>query len=102
MTSSSGLPAHPRVSVVVVSRNEGAELEATVTNLLDTLPAPHRELIVVDDGSDDGSTDFLDALPEVIVLRSDGIGVARARNHGGFKASGDVIVFSDAHMRMPH
>jgi len=101
MTAHGGLPARARISVVVVSRNEGAELEATLTNLLDTLPASERELIVVDDGSSDGSTEFLNALPEVVLLRTAGIGVARARNHGASRASGDVVLFCDAHVRTP-
>ena len=89
------------VSVVIISRNEGAELEATVGNVLRTLPPRRRELIVVDDGSTDDSTAFLSAHPEVRVLRSTGIGVANARNLGASHATGDAILFCDAHMRLP-
>src|SRR5580692_10408681 len=89
------------ISLVIISRNEGSELEATVTNLMQTVPARQREIIVVDDSSTDGSTEFLERLPEVRVLRSDGIGVARARNFGAIHATGDVIVFCDAHIRAP-
>jgi glycosyltransferase involved in cell wall biosynthesis len=91
----------PKVSVVVISRNEGAELEATITCLLDTLPLDRRELIVVDDGSVDGSCEFLEDLPEVRLLHSENLGVARARNFGAEAATGDIIVFSDAHIRAP-
>ncbi len=99
--SQSVLPPNPRISVVIISRNEGEELNATVTNFLETLPASRRELIVVDDGSTDGSTGFLNGIPEARVLRSDGVGVARARNYGGSHATGDIILFSDAHIRAP-
>jgi GT2 family glycosyltransferase len=99
--SKRSLPRNPRVSVVIITRNEGEELNATVTNFLETLPAEHRELIIVDDGSTDGSTAFLGQLPEARVLHSDGVGVARARNFGGSHATGDIILFSDAHIRAP-
>ena len=89
------------VSVVVITRNEGAQLEATVANLLRTLPARGRELIVVDDGSTDDSTAFLRAHPKIRVLRSAGIGVANARNLGASHSTGDAVVFCDAHMRVP-
>jgi len=102
MTDSHGaLPRNPRISVVVITRNEGAELRTTVTNFMETLPADRREMIVVDDGSTDGSTACLEAMPEVVRLHSDGIGVAKARNLGASRASGDVILFADAHIRAP-
>jgi GT2 family glycosyltransferase len=95
------LPPRPTVSVVIITRNEGAELQATVTNVLATLPRDQREVIVVDDSSTDDSTAFLRELPEVLVLPSAGLGVARARNYGASRATGDVILFADAHVRAP-
>lgn len=93
------MPVIDSLSVVIISRNEGAELEATVQNLLRTLPR-RSELVVVDDGSTDDSTAFLDSHPGIRVIRSTGIGVANARNLGAREASGDVILFCDAHMRV--
>jgi GT2 family glycosyltransferase len=40
-------------------------------------------------------------MPEVRVVRSEGIGVANARNLGASHATGDVIIFCDAHMKIP-
>jgi len=85
----------------VITRNEGFELESTVRNLLATSPSAQTELIVVDDASTDNSTDFLNSMPDIAVLRSPGQGVARARNFGAAHASGDVILFADAHVRAP-
>ena len=95
------LSSHPTVSVVIITRNEGTELRATVTNVLETLPREQRQLIVVDDGSTDDSSAFLIGVPEVRVLYSPGLGVARARNLGAESATGDVILFVDAHVRAP-
>jgi glycosyltransferase involved in cell wall biosynthesis len=46
------------ISAVVVALNEGEMLQRTVENLFATLPRT-SEIIVVDDGSADGSTAFL-------------------------------------------
>ena len=58
---------------------------------------------MVDDGSTDGSVDFLgDGYPGVMLLRpAERLGVAGARNLGARHATGDVLVFSDAHVRVP-
>ena len=93
--------APPTVSVVIISRNEGEELAATVANLRETLSARRRELIIVDDGSTDGSAEFLDGAPDVVLLRSDRLGVAKARNFGASRATGDIVLFADAHVRAP-
>ena len=83
---------------MVVSHNEGARLRSTVDNLLATLPA-HSELIVVDDGSTDGSAEFLRTYPDVRVLRPrERLGSSLARNVGAAEVHGEVIVFSDAHV----
>jgi glycosyltransferase involved in cell wall biosynthesis len=90
------------LSVVVISLNEGESLRRTVDNLRDTLP-PQSEIVVVDDGSTDGSVDFLsDGYAGVTLLRpAERLGVSRARNFGARHATGDVLVFSDAHVSVP-
>ena len=88
------------ISVVVISRNEGRELARTVENFNDTLPAG-SEIIVVDDGSSDGSANHLHTKRGRIRLhRVRDYGVARARNFGARQARGDVIVYADAHLRL--
>src|SRR5215467_3192988 len=89
-----------KISVVVISRNEGRELKRTVENFDDTLPAG-GEIIVIDDGSTDGSADRLAQRRGRIRLhRGQGYGVARARNFGARQAQGNVIVYADAHLRL--
>jgi glycosyltransferase involved in cell wall biosynthesis len=89
-----------RISVVVISRNEGEELKRTVENFDDTLPAG-SEIIVIDDGSTDGSERHVARRRGRIQLhRVENFGVARARNFGAGKARGDVIVYADAHLRL--
>ncbi len=90
----------PPIGVVVVSRNEGPELRLTVENLADTLPAG-SEIVVVDDGSTDGSARFLARRSgKVRLLRENNLGVARARNLGARSTRARIIVFADAHIRL--
>ncbi len=90
------------ISVIIITLNEGASLRSTVDNLSTTLPTG-SEIIVVDDGSTDGSTAFLnDGYPNITLLRhTSRLGVSGARNFGAQHATGDVLVFSDAHISAP-
>ena len=91
-------PDRPSVSVVVVTHNEGENLERTVGALQATVP-DCVELLVVDDHSTDGSTAFLaeqDRVKKVTPPRR--AGVAGSRNYGAACTSGKVLVFADAHV----
>src|SRR5580698_2720921 len=88
------------ISVVVISRNEGMELKHTVENLDATLPAG-SDIVVVDDGSTDGSAALVaKRRGRVRLYRVENYGVARARNLGAKQSRGDVIVYADAHLRL--
>lgn len=89
------------ISVIVVSRNEGANLRRTVDGFSATLPSS-GEIIVIDDASTDGSGEFLRrSRPGVKMVRTDGLGVTKARNYGARLARGEVVVFVDAHVDAP-
>ncbi len=99
------MAAAPTVSVVVPNCNEGERLELTVRSLREGCHAP-LDIIVVDNGSTDGSADFIDAAPwcagTVRLLQfADRLGVAGARNAGARAARGQVLMFSDAHVLFP-
>jgi GT2 family glycosyltransferase len=97
--AAAALSGVPSVSVVVPTLNEGDLLRRTVEALRASLPAD-GEIIVVDDGSTDGSTDFLANPGERITLLrpSRRLGSAGARNFGAAEARGRLLVFSDAHV----
>ena len=95
------MKAPPKLSVVVISRNEGKELRLTVENLDDTLPAG-SEIVVVDDGSTDGSARRLKLKRgRIRMKRVKNHGVARARNLGARIGRAGIVVFADAHIRLP-
>jgi GT2 family glycosyltransferase len=83
----------------VVSHDEGERLRRTVDSLLAGLPAD-GEVVVVDDGSADGSADALAGryLGVTVARPKVRLGVAGARNDGAALAQGEVLVFSDAHV----
>ncbi len=86
----------PDISVVIVSLNEPL-LRATVENLRATLPVS-SEIIVVDDGSTDASTDSLPSGGPVRLVRTKDLGVSKARNLGARVSRGRNLVFADAHV----
>ena len=89
-----------RLSVIVNSRDEGDWIRETVDGLEATLP-DDSEIVVVDDGSEDRSVDFL-RHPKGRARRIRNrkpAGMPRARNQGAGNSTGRYIVFSDAHMR---
>jgi len=88
-----------RASVIIPTRDRKGELLGLLAQLRDCLPAD-SEVIVVDDGSSDGTAAAAASLARV--LRIDpGRGPARARNEGAAAASGDVLIFIDTDVTLP-
>jgi glycosyltransferase involved in cell wall biosynthesis len=84
-----------RISVVVPVRDGERHLGAALDSLL-AQDRPPDELLVVDDGSADGSAALARAVPGVRVLELEGRGPAAARNAGVAAATGEAIAFLDA------
>ncbi|MFJ6352008.1 bifunctional polysaccharide deacetylase/glycosyltransferase family 2 protein [Streptomyces sp. NPDC092046] len=90
-----GPPVTEPVSVIVPAYNESAGIEAAVRSLL---ASDHPvEVIVVDDGSTDGTADLVEALrlPGVRVIRQQNAGKPAALNTGIAAASCDLLVMVD-------
>ena len=87
----------PPVSVIVPAFNEAAGIERAVRSLAGG-DYPNHEVVVVDDGSTDGTGEIVEslALPGVRVLRQRNAGKAAALSAGLAIASGEVIVTVDA------
>lgn len=87
------------ISIVFPVYNKSELLPTTLPSLLSQTYRDF-ELIAVDDGSTDGSGDFLDRLAKtdtrVKVIRQPNAGVSAARNAALDRASGDYVVFADA------
>ena len=86
----------PSVAVVVPAFNEVVGIEAAVRSLAAS-DYPDLEIVVVDDGSDDGTAETVEALalPRVRVLRKENGGKASALNVGIAATTAPVVVMVD-------
>jgi len=86
----------PRFSVVLPTYNRAGTLPRAVSSVL-TQSMGDLELIVIDDGSTDGTADGLTTLdPRVNLIRQENRGVSSARNAGLRASSGELIAFIDS------
>ena len=89
----------PLLSVVVVCRNQLNALKFTLATLRDQAPPAAHEVIVVDQGSGDGSAQFLSGLADgerLRLVRDDTHeGRTAARNRGARASRGRYIMFLD-------
>ncbi|MER6737652.1 bifunctional polysaccharide deacetylase/glycosyltransferase family 2 protein [Streptomyces puniciscabiei] len=90
-----GPPVTEPVSVIVPAYNESAGIEAAVRSLI---ASDHPvEVIVVDDGSTDGTADLVESLrlPGVRVIRQENAGKPAALNTGLAAARCELVVMVD-------
>ena len=99
------VPEQLDVSVILPVYNEKGHLEQEITRIraaLDGSPYSY-EVIVVDDGSTDGSGEALQALEGIRVIRfSRNRGTGSARKAGTRAARGRVVVWTDVDMTYPN
>lgn len=81
-------------SVVVPSWNRLELLQAAVESVRKQL-VPPDEIVVVDDGSSDGSVEWLEQQEDLQILQSGGKGPGGARNCGVKRARGRHVCFLD-------
>ena len=99
------LPPATLVSVLIAAYNERAVIGRTVHAVLASDPPP-LEVIVVDDGSTDGTAEALRESigddPRVRLVRQTNQGKASALNHALATARGDLVVCLDADTLFVH
>lgn len=84
----------PPVSVIVPVYNGRRHLREALQSIADQRYSP-LEIIVVDDGSTDGSAAVAGGFPGVTLLSQPNAGVAAARNRGLAAAGGEYVAFLD-------
>ena len=93
-------PIESSITVLIPAYNESRHIAATVQNKLDqNYPESKLEIIVVSDGSSDGTDEIVKGFADrgVLLLRREGReGKAAALNAAILHATGEIVVFSDA------
>lgn len=86
----------PVVSAIVCTRN-GRERIGSCLRALRASRIRHRfELIVVDDGSNDATAQFVrENFPEVTLIRTEHGGLSAARNAGAQRAKAEILAYTD-------
>lgn len=94
-TSPDRMVAPLRATIVITTKNRKSELVTALRSAVQQIP--RSEIVVIDDGSTDGTTEMVRAeFPEVIVYRhSESLGCVVRRNEGAKLATGDVVVSID-------
>ena len=93
--------SEPLISVVIPAYNYAATLRRAVDSVLVQLDEASAELIVIDDGSNDGTPRVIEALlaahpASFRALRKENGGLASVRNRGIREARGSYLIFLDA------
>lgn len=92
-------PRTPRVTALIVSRNCATQLGSCLESLRRSSAPERLEIVVIDNGSEDGSADVPHDFPEVQSMRlPKNFGWTKAANIGMRTAKGDAILFLPANV----
>lgn len=94
------------VSIIIPCKNEVNNLKWTVDSIIKSKNSLSFEILVVDDASEDKSSEFLqnniskDIYKKVTIIKANNVGAAEARNIGAKWAKGNYLFFCDAHVEV--
>jgi GT2 family glycosyltransferase len=87
----------PRFSIIVCTRNGRARIGGCLKAIQRSHRTfPNSETLVIDDGSSDGTADYVrENFPWVRLVELEPCGLSVARNTGAAAASGEILAFTD-------
>jgi glycosyltransferase involved in cell wall biosynthesis len=87
------------LSVIVCTYNRAELLKKTLDSLVEqTLDSDKYEIVVIDDGSSDGTRQCVESFAERLPIKyffQRNSGLAAAKNHGIFASAGEILFFMD-------
>lgn len=83
------------VSVIIPARNEAKSISSLIPKIKESLSGFPHEIIVVDDGSEDGTGKIARSNGTVVVCHAKNLGKGAAMRTGLETARGDIVVFLD-------
>src|SRR5665213_142274 len=89
------LARYPRVSVVVCAYNAERTMLPCLT-ALERLNYPDYEVIVVNDGSGDGTLAITESFPFCRIISQENKGLSAARTIGAEAATGEIVAYTDS------
>lgn len=94
----------PLVSIIIPCKNEGINVVNTINSAIKAKCKYPFEIVIIDDGSIDGCCDFVnkdEKFSQIRVVKTEGIGLAKAKNLGAVHTKGEYFIFCDAHLFFP-
>jgi len=91
----------PELSIIVPAYNAASFLESCLAAILQA-PGPEREIIVVDDASQDDSSKSASAFGVRVIRNDRNLGCAESRNIGAREARSPILIFIDADCVIHH
>ena len=95
MTQKVRLERYPKVSVIVCSYNGAKTLDRCLESLK-LVDYPDYEVVLVDDGSKDNTSEIAAKHPWIVSIRQENCGLSYARNVGAHAATGEIIAYTDS------
>ena len=88
-----------KLSIVITCLNEGENLDKTLKSIYSTADSNELDIIIVDDASDEMSTEYTDTDGITYLRNAQRLGVAYSRDLGQYSSTSDRVMMIDAHMR---
>lgn len=95
-------PAHsadyyPSVTVIIPTKDRKHELVECLESVFSQdYPRSRTEVIVIDDGSEDGTSDIVAGFPAKLLSHRKSRGQSHCRNLGASEANGEILAFLDS------